>query len=74
MDCPWKVGDRVIWPHPERDRTRRGAPYRTVRTSGTVIAIDDVAGTRGVRVALDEPVRGVTECYATYAELELANT
>lgn len=67
--CPWSVGDRVVWPH----REGHGRARRTVLSPGTVIALDDVPGTRGVRVRFDEPLReydDLDECYATYAELQ----
>ncbi len=66
--CPWSVGDRVVWPH----REGNGRGRRTVLSAGTVVALDDVPGTRGVRVRFDEPLRehnDLDECYATYREL-----
>lgn len=61
----WKVGDRVLWPHPER----QGRRNVTVNSPGTVTAIDEPGLPRGVRVKFDELVNGVDECYATHAEL-----
>ena len=62
----WSVGDRVVWPHPERV----GRRYVTVRSPGTVVAIDEAWP--GVRVRFDQPVNGVDTCYATHEELEPA--
>ena len=67
----WKVGDRVVWPH----EVKRGRSYVTVRTSGTVIALDLPGVPRGVQVEFDSPINGADgiftdTCYATYEELE----
>lgn len=63
----WKPGDRVLVRLPDRNglRGRHGSHNWF---PGTVRDID--TGSRpGVRVDLDFPVNGVSDCYATHGEL-----
>lgn len=46
----------------------RNGRVRERRFEGTVLAVDDIAGIPGVRIALDVPCNGVTDCYATHDE------
>ncbi len=55
----WKQGDRV-WVNPTMGRG--GLVQGTVREV-------DPDGKRGVLVDLDVPVRGLSDCFATHAEL-----
>lgn len=66
----WEVGDRVAWPH--RERQRGAHRRRVVRSVGTVTAVDVPGLPPGVRVEFDQPVHGETTCYATHDELECA--
>jgi hypothetical protein len=62
----WEVGDRAVWPH----REGHGKGRHTVRSAGTVIAVDLPNLPSGVDLRFDEPVSGVTTAYATHEELE----
>lgn len=59
----WNVGDRV--------QVELPGGYRGGRfwMTGVVTGLDEPGLPRGVRVALDVPVRGSDNCYATHSEL-----
>lgn len=68
--CPWRVGDRVVWPH----REGIGRNRRDVESSGTVTALDLPNLPPGVEVTFDEPdTEHARRCYATYRELRAAS-
>jgi hypothetical protein len=63
----WAPGDRVrlVLPDNVGNLGRKGADYWF---TGTVREVDSESHP-GVRVDLDEVVNGVTDCYASHAEL-----
>ena len=64
----WTPGDRVKLLLPDRNlRVGLGHPERWV--SGTVREVDPPGLRPGVRVDLDSPLNGVSDCYATHSEL-----
>ncbi len=65
MSMAWKPGDRVSLLLPTGPRH---VP-RYARVVGTVRAVDEPGMPPGVRVQLDYPVRGASDCYATHSEL-----
>lgn len=67
----WQQGDRVKLRLPDKSRPV-GLGYADVLFYGTVREVDPPGLPRGVRVDLDRPVNGVTDCYASHAELEAA--
>jgi hypothetical protein len=62
----WSVGDRVVWEH----REGNGPARRTVRSPGTVVAVNLDGLPKGVKVQFDAPFNGVMDCYATHYELK----
>jgi hypothetical protein len=69
-DHQWQPGDRVIVRLPDKSARRgRGGSISKVDVHGTVRAVDDDGGRRGVHVDLDREINGVRDCYATHAEL-----
>lgn len=68
MTAPWKPGDRVTI----RLKDTSGDYHRAgtnIVVHGVVRAIDEPGLPRGVRVDLDHPISGISDCYATYSEL-----
>ncbi len=66
-DGEWQQGDRALGCLPDNDGLK-GYRGRMQWFPGTVREAD--TGSRpGVRVDLDYPVNGVSDCYATHAEL-----
>jgi hypothetical protein len=63
---PWKVGDRVAWPH----KVRAGRFASIILEVGTVTAVDLPGLPRGVQITFDDPVDGAATCYATYREIQ----
>ena len=64
----WKPGDRVKLLLP--DHTRKvGRGYSDAWFTGTVREVDPPGLLPGVQVDLDQPVSGVSDCYATHGEL-----
>jgi hypothetical protein len=63
----WKPGDRVKICLPIGPGNRKGPALGWV--SGIVREVDPPGLRPGVRVDLDHPVRGVSNCFATHAEL-----
>jgi hypothetical protein len=63
----WKPGDRVQVELPRGHTGRRGSSRAWVR--GTVREVNPPGLRPGVRVDLDYPVHGVSDCYATHSEL-----
>jgi hypothetical protein len=69
MSENWKSGDRVLVCLPP------GRPGKLLSNSwfaGTVREVDPPGLRPGVRVDLDYPVNGVSDCYATHSELHRA--
>lgn len=67
-EAGWRPGDRVLVQLPDHDGIReyRG---RMQWFSGIVRAVDPPGRRPGVIVDLDQQVNGVSDCYATHAEL-----
>jgi hypothetical protein len=70
-DMNWKPGDRVRVLLPDRNLRQGGGGHRSIWVSGTVREVDPPELRPGVRVGLDRQVNGVSECFATHAELRL---
>jgi hypothetical protein len=65
----WAPGDRVQVELPDKKAIPKG---RMLWFDGTVREIDPPDMRPGVIVDLDEPVNGVTVCFATHGELRRA--
>ena len=64
----WRPGDRVEVYLPNRSRPR-GSGFVSQWFSGKVRVVDPPGLSPGVVVDLDREVNGVSDCYATHAEL-----
>lgn len=66
----WKPGDRVrlMLPDPAKRAGTKGSKSRWF--TGTVRDVDPPGHRPGVIVDLDEPVKGVSYCFATHTELQ----
>jgi hypothetical protein len=62
----WAAGTRVKLLLPDKAASPKG---RWIWVTGTVRGIDEPGLPRGVRVDLDFPLNGASDCYAAHREL-----
>jgi hypothetical protein len=66
----WHPGDRVRVFLPDRSRIGGRYGYVSAWFTGTVREVDPAGLRPGVRVDLDKPLNGASDCFATHAELK----